>query len=184
MKTNVLIGAGLLALCAAPGARLAAQPPSPWLHVRVEEPAKGSRVHVNLPLNVVEVVLKAAPEAIASKGRINFGREGHGMALADFRRIWSELKTAGDTDLVTVEEKDENVRVGRRGGLVEVRVERKGKEEVKVEIPVEVVDALFSGEGEELNVRAALAQLQTRRGDIVRVNDEHSTVRIWIDEKN
>jgi hypothetical protein len=184
MKTNVLIGAGLLALCAAPGARLAAQPPSPWLHVRVEEPAKGSRVHVNLPLNVVEVALKAAPEAIASKGRINFGREGHGMALADFRRIWGELKSAGDTDLVTVEEKDENVRVGRKGGLVEVRVERKGKEEVKVEIPVEVVDALFSGEGDELNVKAALAQLQTRRGDIVRVNDEHSTVRIWIDEKN
>ena len=184
MKTSVLIGAGLLAVCVAPCARLAAQTPSPWLHVRVEEPAKGSRVHVNLPLNVVEVALRAAPDAIASHRRLNFGREGHGMSLADFRRIWNELKSAGDTDLVTVEEKDENVKVARKGGLVEVRVERKGKEEVKVEIPVEVVDALFSGEGEELNVKAALAQLQTRRGDIVRVNDESSTVRVWIDEKN
>jgi hypothetical protein len=181
---RILIGAGLLALCATPDARLAAQTPRPWLHVRVEEPAKGSRVHVNLPLNVVELALKAAPDAIASHGRIHFGRKGDGIALADIRRMWAELKSAGDTDLVTVEDEGENVRVGRKGGLVEVRVERKGKEEVKVEIPVEVVDALFSGDGEELNVKAALVQLQTRRGDIVRVNDENSTVRVWIDEKN
>ena len=183
MKTNVTIGAGLLALALVPGARLHAESPTPWLHVRVEEPGKGSKVHVNLPLNVVEVALKAAPDAIGSHGRIHFGREGTGMAVADFRRIWNELKAAGDTDLVTVEDKDEHVRVARKGGVVEVRVERKGREEVKVEVPVEVVDALFSGEGEELNVKAALAQLQKRRGDIVRVNDENSTVRVWIDEQ-
>ena len=49
---------------------------------------------------------------------------------------------------------------------------------------MEVVDALFSGEGDELNVKAAISQLQKRRGDIVRVNDETSTVRVWIDEKS
>jgi hypothetical protein len=135
-------------------------------------------------LNVVEVALRAAPDAIASHGRINFGRDRHGMSTADFRRIWSELKSAGDIDLVTVEEKDETVKVARKGGLVEVRIERKGKEEVKVEVPVEVVDALFSGAGDELNVKAALVELQKRRGDIVRVNDKDSTVRVWIDEKS
>jgi hypothetical protein len=98
--------------------------------------------------------------------------------------MWGELKKAGDTELVSVEDQDENVRVARRGAVVEVKIDRKGKEAVKVEVPVEVVDALLSGEGEELNVRAALAQLQKRRGDIVRVNDENSTVRIWIDEQS
>jgi hypothetical protein len=34
-----------------------------------------------------------------------------------------------------------------------------------------------------LNVRGALALLQTRRGDIVRVNDKDNSVRVWIDEK-
>ncbi len=183
MKRNVLIGSGLLAMALVPGALPAAEAPTPWLHVRVEEPGRSSRVHVNLPLNVVEVALKAAPQALESHGRI-FGREGKGMTVSDFRRMWSELKKVGDTDLVTVEEKDESVRVARRGGLVEVRIERKGKEEVKVEVPVEVVDALLSGDGDELNVKAALAQLQKRRGDIVRVNDENSTVRIWIDEQS
>jgi hypothetical protein len=183
MKRNVLIGSGLLALGLVPGAVVAVEAPTPWLHVRVEEPRRSSRVHVNLPLNVVEVALKAAPETLASHGRI-FGREGKGMTVSDFRRMWSELKRVGDTDLVTVEEKDESVKIARRGGLVEVRIERKGKEEVKVEVPVEVVDALLSGDGDELNVKAALAQLQKRRGDIVRVNDENSTVRIWIDEQS
>ena len=100
------------------------------------------------------------------------------------RRIWTELKASGDVDLVTVEEKDETVKVARKGDLVLVRVERQGKEEVNVEVPVSLVDALFASEGEELNVKAALLELQKRRGDIVRVNDANSTVRIWIDEKN
>src|SRR6266508_6140962 len=139
MKRNVLIGSGLLAMALVPGALPAAEAPPPWLHVRVEEPGRSSRVHVNLPLNVVEVALKAAPQALESHGRI-FGREGKGMTVSDFRRMWSELKRVCDTNLASVAEKDESVRVARRGGLVEVRIERKGQEEVKVEVPVEVVD--------------------------------------------
>ena len=184
MKRTMLIATGLLALGVLPGAGASTEPPSPWLHVRVEEPGRQSKVNVNLPLNIVEVALLAAPQVLASKGRIHLGHENHNMSIADFRRIWNELKKTGDTDLVTVEDKEERVRVGRKGDVVEVRVERKGKEEVHVEVPVEVVDALFSGEGDELNVKAAISQLQKRRGDIVRVNDETSTVRVWIDEKS
>jgi hypothetical protein len=51
-------------------------------------------------------------------------------------------------------------------------------------VPVALVDSLFAGEGEELNVKAALVELQKRRGDIVRVNDSNAKVRVWIDEKN
>ena len=47
---------------------------------------------------------------------------------------------------------------------------------------VVVVDALFSGQGGELNIRAGFAELQKRRGDIVRVDDNGKSVRIWIDE--
>jgi hypothetical protein len=98
--------------------------------------------------------------------------------------MWAELKASGDVDLVTVEEKDENVKVARKGDLVLVKVERLGREEVNVEVPVSLVDALFSTEGDELNVKAALLELQKRRGDIVRVSDATSKVRVWIDEKN
>ena len=47
-----------------------------------------------------------------------------------------------------------------------------------------LVDALLSGEGDEMNIQAAVAEIQKRRGDIVRVHDADSDVRIWIDEQN
>ena len=178
MKRIILVGA----LVAFSGVRGEAQSTTPWLHIRVEEPERQSKVHVNLPLPVVEVALKAAPATIASHGKIHLGPGGKNLSLADMRKIWSELKASGDVDLVTVEDKDENVKVSRQGDLVLVNVERRGKEEVNVEVPVSLVDALFSTEGEELNVKAALLELQKRRGDIVRVTDANSKVRIWIDE--
>jgi hypothetical protein len=51
-----------------------------------------------------------------------------------------------------------------------------------VDLPVALVDALFSGSERELNIRAALGELRRMRGDVVRVNDRDSKVRIWIDE--
>src|SRR5262249_55431386 len=99
------------------------------------------------------------------------------------RRAWNELKKTGDTEFATVEDEDQKVRVARAGDLVLVHVEKpSGREAVRVEVPVDVVDALLSGEGNDLNVRAAFAKLQGRRGDIVSVHDDDATVRIWIDE--
>ena len=165
------------------GPSLRAQAPSPWLHVRVEE-ARGAKVSVNLPLSVVEVALKAAPETVIGHEKIHLGLEGRDLRLADIRKMWQELKKSGDVDLVSAEDGDEKVTVAKKGDLVLVRVEKAGgREGAHVEVPAEVVDALFAGEGETLNVRGALAKLQTRRGDIVRVNDKDSTVRVWIDEK-
>jgi predicted thioesterase len=74
--------------------------------------------------------------------------------------------------------------VWRKGDQIHVRVEDQGKEEVVVEVPVSLVDAALSGEGDTVNVKAAIAELQKKRGDIVSVKDEDATVRVWIDEQN
>ena len=162
---------------------LVVQASSPWIHVRVEE-TKGSKVSVNLPLSVVEAALKAAPETVMDHDHFHFGRHGRDLKISDIRKMWQELKKTPDVDLVTAEERDEKVTVAKKGDLLLIRVEKAGGvEEVHVEVPAAVLDALFEGEGEALNVRAALAQLQLRRGDIVRVNDKDNTVRVWIDEK-
>jgi hypothetical protein len=156
-----------------------------WLHVRVEEAGKGSRVHVNLPLPVVEVALRAAPETIESNGRIHLGRRGRGgdMRVEDMRRAWRELRDAGDTDIVKVEDDDGVVTVARKGEMVQVRVQKDGeREQVAVDLPVAVVDALFTSNGGELNIRAALEELRKMRGHIVSVRDRNSRVRVWIDE--
>ena len=182
MKKSVLIGGGLVALLVLPAGALA-EADTPWIHVRVEEPEKQSKVAVNLPLSVVEVALEAAPEMIESHGNIKFG-EKHGMKLEDVRKIWAELAAVGDAELVSVEEKDETVKVWRKGDQVHVRVEKEGKEEVRVEVPVSLVDALLSGEDDTVNIKAAVAELQKKRGDIVTVSEPDTTVRIWIDDQN
>jgi hypothetical protein len=155
----------------------------PWLHVRVEEPNREAKVSVNLPLSVVEAAMKAAPEKVVSDGRIHLGRHGRDLSLADLRRAWSELRESGDAELVSVEDEHETVRVARAGSQVQIRVEKPGRDEqVHVDLPVTLVDALLSGEGESLDLSAALAEVRKLRGEIVRVKDEDSQVRVWIDE--
>lgn len=196
MRKSIQAGLGTLALAAlaTAAAPVAAQTATPWLHVRVEEAKDATKVAVNLPLSVVEAVLKASPEMIERHGKIHLGRE-HGLKLADLRKVWKELAAVGDADLVTVESDDENVKVQRKGDVVLVvvdqkpRTDKEGKakkrgEQVRVEVPVSLVDALLSGEGEEANIEAAVTELRKRRGDIVRVQDDDSHVRVWIDEQN
>jgi hypothetical protein len=182
MKKSFLVGVGLVALLVLPAAALA-ETDTPWIHVRVEEPEKQSKVAVNLPLSVVEVALEAAPEMVESHGKIKFGEE-HGMKLEDVRKVWAELAAVGDAELVSVESEGETVKVWRKADQVHVRVEKAGKEEVRVEVPVSLVDALLSGEGDTINIKAAVAELQKKRGDIVTVSEPDTTVRIWIDEQN
>ena len=157
-----------------------------WLHIRVDEHGKSSKVRVNVPLTVVEAALEAAPQRIVDKGRIKIdlgGRDDHDLSLADMRRIWQELKDAGDTEIVSVEQEDETVNVSRKGDLVQVRVSKPdGKQEVHVDVPVNLVDAVLAGSGDSVDVKAVIRELRSRRGDIVRVNDADSAVRIWIDE--
>jgi hypothetical protein len=153
------------------------------VHVRVEERARQSKVSVNLPVSVVEAALQAAPEKVVTHGRIHLGGDGNDLSLADLRRAWNELKASGDAEFATVEDEEQKVRVARTGNLVLIHIEKPaGREAVRVEVPVDVVDALLSGDSNELNVRAAFAKLQNRRGDIVRVHDDNATVRVWIDE--
>ena len=101
---------------------------SAWLHIRVDETnggkaGKGSKVRVNVPLSVVEAALAAAPQKFVEKGRIklDMGKNDHDLSLEEMRRIWKELKNAGDTELVSVEEEDEQSRsAARRRGAVRV----------------------------------------------------------------
>ena len=182
---KVLVALGLAALVALPAVAYADNG-TPWIHVRVEEAEKQTSVKVNLPLSVVEVALEAAPEIIESHGDLHLG-DHEKMKIETARKIWAELAAVGDTEIVTVESEEENVRVFRKGDLVHVLVDNKGEKEtqVQVEVPVSLVDALLSStEGDEINLKAAIAELKKKRGNIVTVTEPDTTVRIWIDEQN
>ncbi len=173
-----LLAAGLLVAGVAQ-----AQEEAPWLHIRVNEGGEdGSKVSVNVPLSLVEVALDIAESEILEES--HFDIDHSDITVADMRRMWNELRGAGDAEFVTVEEDDEIITISRRGSkvLVEMQDLDDDSEKGRIEVPVGVVDALFSGEGEELNIRAALDELiRTQEGEIVVIEDDETTVRIWIE---
>jgi hypothetical protein len=183
-RVTVLGALACAASLGMPPATLAAGTGTPWIHVRVEDGKKPSKVAVNIPLSVADAVLAAAPSDIVAKGKLHIGCHGRGVSIASLRKAWAELRKAGDTELVSVEEEDQTVKIAREADRVHVRVTstRKG-EKVNIEVPVAAVDALFAGEGEDLDLRGALEEIRKVKGDVVQVDDGDSKVRIWIDEE-
>ncbi len=162
------------------------QAQTPWIHIEVDEnEADASHVKVNLPLSVVQIALEAAPEKIVDDGKIRMHHIDEDLDVEDLRRMWNELRSAPDSELIKVEKKDGAVSVRRQGAEILIEVDDRGDGgKVHVRVPVTVVDALFSGEGQELNLKEAISALKSLRGDIVRVDDGETKVRIWIDEKD
>jgi hypothetical protein len=180
---RVLLFASIVSFAALP---LLAQ--TPWIHVEVDEAGEDqAHVKVNLPLSIVQLAWKLAPEKFINDGHFHLSHVDRDWNLVRLRELWIALRDSGNAELVTIEEKDETVRVRRDGDSLRFDVQQRSgdsPEHVHVEIPVAVVDALFSGEGESLNLEDALAELSTQRGELVRVDDGKSRVRIWIDEKD
>lgn len=179
---RVLLAVGIVLVATAP---LLAQ--TPWIHVEVDESGDDqAHVKVNLPLTVVRVALEVAPERFIDDGRLQLSHVDKDLDIESLRALWNALRDSGEAEFVTVEEADETVRVRRVGDTIRIEIEERSEispERVHVEIPVSVVDALFSGEGESLNIGDALTELSSERGDVVRVDDGETKVRIWIDER-
>ena len=155
----------------------------PWIHIHVtDQGEKAANVQVNLPLSVVEIGLSAAPDKVVEKGRLKL--KNANLNVEDLRLMWQDLREVGDAEFVSVEDKDQHVRISRRGNTLHINVDDQTgqNEKVRIEIPIEVVDALFDGEGDELNLRGAIRRRGTQRGEIVRVDDGDKKIRIWIDE--
>ena len=175
---------GLLAFAVSVAAQDAG--PQPWLHVQVTGENDGAEnVAVNLPLAAAEPLLALVPHRILSDGQLSLGGRDVPVNVGAMRDLWRALTQVGDTEFVTVEGENETVRVARTGDQITVQVQERdedGSETVDVQLPILVVDALLSGDGDTLNVGAAVERLGELRGDIVRVREEERQVRIWIDE--
>jgi hypothetical protein len=156
-----------------------------WLHVKVHDAKDDSHVTVNLPLSMVEKTAALIPSDARHSGRIRI--DDKDMDVAQLRRMWDEVKNRPDATYVTVDDKDGKVRIAKRGDYLHVVAQdRNGhhgrQEDAEVKIPLEVVSALLSGPGDEMNVGAAIQALARRgEGELVTVNGDAETVRIWVD---
>ena len=71
----------------------------------------------------------------------------------------------------------------KEGGYLMVSVsEGDGGENVEIRLPARVVDALLSGEGDELDLVGAMeALVDEGEGELVKVTGDNENVRVWVD---
>ena len=157
-----------------------------WLHVRVEKSGEdGEFIRVNVPLSLAEAVLPTIETHNIRHGKIRFHHHRNGI---DLRALLAAVKDTNDGEFVTIEKKDETVRVAKENGFLLVTVSKsKGEksEQVDIKVPLVVVEALLSGGEDELNIAAAIKALR-QFGDIqlVSIRDGDETIRVWIDSKS
>jgi hypothetical protein len=157
-----------------------------YLHIKVDDPAKGESVNVNLPLSIAEKILPTVNRGNLHQGRVTISSEN--MDGVDLRAILDAIRTAADNEFVTVKQHGQNVRVAKSNGNLVVHVREAGEEgrNVDIAVPMKVVDALFStAKKDELDVAAAIRAL-AEAGDtlLVSVQDATQHVRIWVDSRS
>ena len=206
LKSASLLGtAALLLAPLAAFAQTSNASPDKWIHVRVvSNDTKGETVKVNVPLDMAEKVLPAINRDNLHDGKVTI-RECN-MNGVDVRAILDAVRTAKDGEFVTVQAPDADVRVAKEGGFLLIHVLNKNNEHqkaakneegkklamvnvnpqhVEIKVTMKVVDSLFSGPKDQLDVLAALRALSSS-GDteLVSVKDDQNSVRVWIDSKN
>ena len=169
-----------------------------WVHVKVIDKGEdGERVRVNIPLTLAEKVLPTINADKLHEGRVKVNELTSDRV--DLRALLAAVREAQDNEYVTVDSRHETVRVAKQNGFVIIKVQEQGEaakkvshegkrdhaSEVDIKIPFPVVEALLSGDNDEINVLAGLRALDKFQDlDLVTVNDEDSSVRIWVDSKN
>ena|ERR1700683_1451396 len=189
----LLVGAAVVA-AGFPKRALATDKPAKYLHVRVNQADDDEKVSVNVPLSLAEKILPAIHHGELHDGKVKIGHDE--MSSADVKQILAAVADAPDGEFVTIQKKDEEVRVAKQKGNLIVHVvdmskvgknkDSKGAEKVEVTVPLSVVNALVSSsDKDELNIGAALRALSDA-GDslMVVVHDATNDVRVWVDSKS
>ncbi|HEX4964376.1 MAG TPA: hypothetical protein VF173_26400 [Thermoanaerobaculia bacterium] len=154
-----------------------------WLHVDVN--GKDGQVDVNLPLSMVRSMAPMLTEKEHGAKRIRV--KDKDLSISDLRKAWREIENGPDANYVTVRDKDSDVHIGKQGHYLRLKTVDRGPkgEDIDAKIPLEVVAALFSGDGEQLDFGAALEALASRgEGELMTVNGNDETVRIWVDSRS
>ncbi|MEE8385329.1 MAG: hypothetical protein V3S01_05395 [Dehalococcoidia bacterium] len=153
------------------------------VHLRVEvmdEDSGEMKVNLDMPLTAIESILEVLNDQVDGDFDMDFGN--HGM---DVRRIYMALRDEDEADFLEVNDGDEHVRVWKDRDAFQVRVTRDGDSRpvVMVYLPIQVLDALFSGPDDSLpNLKVALQELEHMAPlTLVEIYDDHETVKVWLE---
>jgi hypothetical protein len=152
-----------------------------WLHMNVTE-EKGSHVSLNFPLSTAIGMAGMVADDSYHPGKVHVG--GKDMDARELRRFWQAAKDSPDANFVTVDGPDGKVKIAKSGGYLLIRADetKPHGSRVDIKVPTSVVEALLSGNGDELDLKAGLEALARQGvGDLMTVEGDHDSVRMWID---
>lgn len=145
-----------------------------WLHVKVDEGPGGDHVNLKVPVWLIARFADDFDDEPADGLRI----DDEEISAEQLRRAWQALADQPDATLLSVREGDSDVTVTKQGGSLLFRVT--GDERVDMEIPGEVIDALLAGDGDRLNMGAAMRAMARHGKGTLTVYDGDETVEIWV----
>ena len=172
----------LACLLLAPAALAAEQ----WIHVKVES-ADDERVTVNLPISMVRSVAAMLPADVTTDidAEMRVAIDDLDMEWQQLRDFWRSVQDAPEATFATVQTRDETFEVKKEGDYLLVQTTEATDTEINVQLPMAVVDALFSGPEGTLDFVAALDALASHgTGHLVSIRDGDETVKVWIDDRN
>lgn len=152
-----------------------------WVNVKVTEHSEGTNVEVHLPLNLVLSVIKSVDVENFHRGHVDLDIDDVDI---DWVEMLAAVKNAPDGQFVTVDSPDANVSVRKEGGTFFIDVDEIDGEnaKVKVQLPVEFMDAIYINEESQIDVAAMLESFDKfPNGDIVTVESSDADVRVWIE---
>ncbi len=187
MRSKLALGLLVLAMVAT--AVTPARAAESWLHIRVvERDGDGEQVNINVPLKLIESLLPLiqsdddSGDVRLSGGRIRFRHSE--LDDVDLRALLAAVRDAEDGEYVTISGRHENVRVAKEKGDLIINADERD-ERVRVRMKMKIVEAMLKADEEELDLVAMVRALgEHGQGELVSVESDEETVRIWIDEKS
>lgn len=162
-----------------------------WIHIKVEDASSDDEtVTINLPLSLLSAAAAMIPAQVVEEAydEIEIELDELSLSWRQLHDLWDQVRTSPDATYVTVESRDEKVKVWKEGDFLRINTtERRSKAgaQVDIQFPLGVVDALFSGPGQRPDFVAALNALADYGpGNLVSIRDGDETVRIWVDDQN
>ncbi|HSR69053.1 MAG TPA: hypothetical protein VLU25_14040 [Acidobacteriota bacterium] len=155
-----------------------------WLHLSVEEEGSNEGVRINLPLSFAKLLLPIVEDEMrADLSQVEIhDRE---LSAREMREIWQTIKAEGDYRLASIRGRRSELVLALEGEYLIVRSSRGSRDRVDMRLPIAIVDALFSGSSDRLNLSAALDVLSSyAQQDVTLVDivdgDDRARVRLWI----
>ncbi len=172
----------LLATCLVFGMGSISMADSAWLHVNVDDDE--DQVNINLPIALAETVVwivdwNDEPTVIKV--------DDQELTVPEMRKIWEVLKSEGSFTLASIkskkQEKGDNIDIVFKGNRLLITGTT---DDAKIDINIlgDLIDALFSGDEDRLNLTACIEELKLKgaaSGYVHIKGDDGEKVHLWVD---